>query len=515
MKPGYFKSKTMLAAALSLGLLGTGCAKINDFGDQNTRTDASSIPLTSGLITSAESQIGGLMTGLVTGLRASLYAQQVSEEQYTEQSTYANPQLDFGNTYAGPMMDLQKVIDLNTNPDTKSTYTVLSSGSNGNQLGVAKILKAYWLWTLTDRWGDVPNTEAMKGLAILSPKYDKQQDIYDSLFSGLKSAISSFDAGAAVKGDYLYGGSAAKWKKLANSLRMLIALRMSKVYPAAGERAAIEFVAAATDPNGAITTNADNLVATYDGKTAIGTNVWYNTLNGRQDYDLSLTLSNILTNMSDPRRNAYGTTGSAMPYGLTRDLAIAYAGSVNGSISRPFAVRATTTPVVILPAAYVLLAQAEAVERGWWTTAPSSAQALYEAGVTASFNQWNIAGAAAYLAGAANYNSGTGGGNNIGYLAAYPSVVGADALTSTPLKRIQLQRYLASFGDGIQAWCEWRRTGVPNLKPTAFGTNNPKEIPRRYVYGVNEYGTNTANVAAASALLTGGDIMSARVWWDK
>lgn len=514
MKSMYKQSFIIAAAAFTIGLAG-GCAKVNDFGTQNTRTDASAIPLPSGLITSAQSQYGGLMTGLASGLRASLYAQQMSEEQYTEQSTYANPQLDFGGAYSGPLMDLQKVINLNTDPATRSTVAVLSSGSNGNQLGVAKILKVFWLWTTTDRWGDIPYSEALQGAQNLTPKYDKQSDIYPAMLNDLRSAIADFDGGATVKGDIFYSGNAGKWKKLANSLRMLIALRMSKVYPNAGEFAATEFVAAATDPAGAIVSNDDNLVATYTGASTIATNVWYNTLNGRQDYDLTLTLTDILTNMSDPRKAAFGTPGAGMPYGLTRDLAIAYAASVGGTLSRPFAVKNPTTPVVILPAAYVLLAQAEAIELGWWTTAPASSKTLYEAGVTASFDQWGVPGAATYLNGPANFNTGAGGGNNIGFLAAFPSIVGADAQTTTPIKRIQLQRYLASFGDGIQAWCEWRRTGVPNLKATAYATNNPAAIPRRYTYGVNEYATNTKSVAEASARLTGGDVMSARMWWDK
>lgn len=170
-----------------------------------------------------------------------------------------------------------------------------------------------------------------------------------------------------------------------------------------------------------------------------------------------------------------------MPYGLMRDDAIAFSGTVNGNISRPFATRSKTAPVVIVSAASVLLAQAEAVERGWWTSAPKTAQQYYEDGVSASFAQWGASGAASYLSGAANYSTGAGGGTNIGNSSAFPSIVGADANTTTSLQRIQLQRYLASFGDGIQAWAEWRRTGVPNLKPTAYGTNDPKEIPRRYI----------------------------------
>ena len=174
---------------------------------------------------------------------------------------------------------------------------------------------------------------------------------------------------------------------------------------------------------------------------------------------------------------------------------------------------AAGSPVVIIPAAYVLLAKSEAVLRGWIS---GDAETYYNAGVTQSFLQWGQSAAAAstYLAGAANFNTGNGGGNNIGNDPAYPSIVGADAITTTQLERVALQRYLASFGDGLQAWSEWRRTGIPHLVPTAYGQNSPLEIPRRLTYGTNEYGLNPTAVAEAVARLAGGDKMNSRMWWD-
>jgi Starch-binding associating with outer membrane len=506
MKNKMIKSIFAFAAGVTLVAGNIGCAKIEDFGTINTRTDASAVPVTGYLLTNAEANIASLMTG---GIRPALFAQQFAETQYTDVSIYGVPQIDFGGTYAGFLEDVQKIIDLNSDPATKSSIAVSSSGSNGNQLGVAKILRAYIYWTITDRWGDIPYSEALKGAANLSPAYDKQQDIYKDLLKQLKDAITSFDGGANTTGDIFYAGNPAKWKKLANSLRMLIALRMSKADAALAQT---EFALAYNDANGAIITNADNMVAPFDGATTLTTNVWYSALNGRKDYSFSLTLHDILNNMGDGRRGAYGTTGAAFPYGLKRDDAVAFEGSVSGNVSRLFNVKTQSTPIVIVPAAYVLLAMAEASDRGW---IGGSAQAFYENGVTASFAQWGVSGAAAYLAGpAANFVSGTGGGNNIG-ANSYGSIVGSDAQTGTTRKRIQLQRYLASYGDGIQAWSEWRRTGVPNLKPTAFGTNTPKEIPRRYTYGVGEYAANPANVAIAVGRLSGGDLMSSKMWWDQ
>jgi hypothetical protein len=495
-----------VAAGFTLAASNIGCAKIENFGSTNTRVDASAVPVTGYLLTNVEANLGGFMTG---GIRPSLYVQHWAETQYTDVSLYANPQLDFGATYAGSLMDVQKIIDLNLDPATQNSISVSTSGSNGNQLGVARILRAYMFWSITDRWGDIPYFEALKGAGNFTPAYDKQQDIYKDLLKELKEASASFDGGAAVTGDILYAGNQAKWKKLANSLRMLIALRMSKVDAALAQT---EFALAYNDANGAIITNADNLVVPYDGATTTTTNAWYSALNGRRDYSFSLTLDNILANMGDGRKGAYATSGASFPYGLKRDDAVAFEGSVSGNVNRPINVKNTTTPIVIVPAAYVLLAMAEASDRGW---IGGSAQTFYESGVTASFTQWGLSAAAAttYLAGAANYVSGAGGGTNIG-ANAYGSIVGADAVTSTPRQRIQLQRYLASFGDGTQAWSEWRRTGIPRLKPTIYGTNTPKEIPRRYTYGVNEYASNPANVAIAAGRLAGGDVMSSRVWWD-
>jgi hypothetical protein len=514
MKYILSKSLVILPAFCLLFAGNVGCKKTSDFGDLNTRTDAAIVPVTAYLLTNALANVGGTMSSNLGGIRAGRYAQQFAETQYTDVSVYGTPQLDFGGIYAGSLEDLQKIIDLNSNPATSGSLAVSTSGSNGNQLGVARIMRAYTYWLITDRWGDVPYSQALKGADILTPKYDKQEDIYKNLLAELKGAIASFDAGAPVKGDIFYAGNAAKWKKLANSLRMLISLRMSKQYPNAGQLAATEFAAAVADPNGAIITNADNLTQTYDGATTLTTNPWYGALVGRKDDAFSLTFDNILTNLADGRKAAFATPGPAFPYGLPRNLAVTQDNATAGNSARLFASKTQTTPIVIVPAAYVLFAQAEAVQRGWVSVSGQTAKSLYEDGITASFAQWGISGAAAYISGAANFNSGAGGGASIG-VNTYGSIVGANALTPSPLERIQLQRYIASYGDGIQAWAEWRRTGVPNLTPTTFGTNSPKEIPRRFTYGVGEYATNSASVNEAAARYTGGDAMNSRMWWDK
>lgn len=76
---------------------------------------------------------------------------------------------------------------------------------------------------ITDIYGDCPYSEAGYGFikGIANAKYDTQKDIYYDFFNQLDSAVISMDASKdKVSSDLIYGGDLAKWKKLANSLRL-------------------------------------------------------------------------------------------------------------------------------------------------------------------------------------------------------------------------------------------------------------------------------------------------------
>lgn len=527
MKHNFFKSLLPLAAGFLL--VSTGCKKLQDFGDTNINPLGSTSPITAALLTNALVAIGGIVSGTGTGgTRAGIYVQYISETQYTDASLYSEPKLEYG-IYIAALEDLQQIINRNSNPATAGS--VAGSGSNANQMAVARITKSYIFWTLTDRWGDIPYSEALQGTNDLTPAYDKQEDIYKGLLKELKEAIAQFDGGAPVKGDIMYGGDQAKWKKVANSLRMMISIRMSKVFPAAGGLAATEFAAAVADPNGFIITNSDNFTLRYPGGAAYK-HPWFDIYDGRSDYALSKTIADILGNMGDSRRSAYGGLGTVagpgtpFPYGLVR--ADATGPGAPGVSAYSFVLsaanRADNSPLVVVNAASVLLAHAEGIERGWIA---GTAKTSYDAAITEAFSQWGVAGAASVIAGAGNYNTGAGGGNNIGSNS-FNSVVGQNAITANPIERIYLQRYLAHFPDGVQGWSEWRRScdpgtpsprtaaaGIPKLVPTAYATNSGGGIPRRYVYGTSEYSTNPTEVGLAVGRLSSGDVVYSRVWWDK
>lgn len=509
------KSFKILASAsfFALAIGGAGCAKIDQFGNTNENPNGIVTPITSALLTNVLSGVGGFGTNT----RTVTYAQYVAENQYTDVSLFALPQLEMGGTYSGPLQDCQTIIDYNiSNPGIAA-----ANGSNANQIGIARILKAFHYWHTTDRWGDVPYSEALKGAGNFAPKFDLQEDIYFDMIKELKEAAAGFDVGAPIKGDIIYGGDMAKWKKFANSLRMVMAMRLTKVYPAAGGKAAIAFADAASAAGGIITSNADNFTLAFPG--GFFKNPWFATYEARDDFAESKTLGDVLIGLGDTRQSVYGTNNVTFPMGLTRDLAVAFSNSVGNGQSRVLAVskRADNSPLVILPAATVLLTRAEGYERGWIAGGTANAEADYNAAIAASFEQWGVTLPGAYLAGPASYTSGGGVPSNVGAgTAPYDQFRAADnnvqdAATTSKLSRIALQRWLAAYPNGNEGWAEWRRTGIPNLKGTRFATNAGKQTPRRYVYGVNDYSLNNEQVKAAAARITGGDTQDGRVWWDK
>lgn len=466
-----------LTGLISLG----GCDKIKDFGDTNRNPAATTEPILSALLTNAEASIGGY----AAQTRGGLYAQLFSETQYTDASLYSLPQLDFGGEYSGVLYDLQNIININ---------------SSNNMTQVARILKSYIFWTITDRWGDVPYSEALKG-GRTAPKYDTQETIYKGIIAELTSAVGSFDNTSVIQGDVINNGNVAKWKKVANSIRMLASLRLSKRYPGPTDYAATQFKAALADAAGHIATNADNWVINWPGGAAFR-NPWYNTYDGRKDFAESKTMTDMLASMSDARAQVFGganeTPGNAtpstlgFPYGVKRATAEAFS-AANPTWARILRgdYREQNDPQVVISAASVLLARAEAADRGWTTENTSD---LYKAGITASFEQWGLP------APPATYFTGT----NVALGAA-----------GTNLKQIATQQWIAYYPDGLQAWSNWRRTGFPVLTPAPDAVNATKQIPRRYTYSPNQYSSNGTNLQEAVSRLPGGDTQDARVWWDQ
>lgn len=481
------KAINKILALVLLVVIATGCSKLSDFGDINTNPGVTNAPITSALLTNV---LSGLV-GYSTDLRGGLYCQYFSETQYTDVSLYSLPQLSSTGFYNGNLNDLENIIAQNTNDATKLRAAI--NGANENQIAIARILQSYIFWTITDRWGDIPYSDALKGDPNVT--FDRQEDIYKGVIATLTAAVDMFvDGGAAIKGDIHYKGDIVKWKKFANSVRVLMAIRLSNRFPGASDYAATQLKAALSHPAGVLENSSDNLKVTAPGGNFRSR--WFALYDGRSDYAVSREIINMMVAMNDTRVNAYGSSLIGVPYGLVRtgpNGAEAFT-SANPTWARIMSAewRTETAPVYILTAGSVWLARAEAADRGWTTENMINA---YERGIAESHRQWNLADPNPAFYGGVELTNPAGTGAN--------------------LANIHLQQYIAFYPDGTAGWSNWRRTGVPALIPTPFATVDPKVIPKRYTYGTAEWATNASAVEAAILRMssTGLDSPNYPVWW--
>lgn len=405
-------------------------------------------------------------------------AQYLSETQYPNLSLYSQVSFNFYNIYKGPLMNLEAVIN-------SKTFDV-NEGPAANQAAVARILKAYYMWHITDRWGDVPYSEALKGQENFTPKYDAQEFIYESLFRLLDSANTMIVAGN-ITNDIIYGGDVAKWKRLGNTIHLLMALRLSKVNPTKGSA---EFNKALA--KGIMTSNADNLVFKHLPEAA-NQSYWYAQVFGlnRKWWALSETLVNKMKPVNDPRLPVYGNPNTAgqyvgLQFGRTDNLGAADVSLLGNTIWKQDAA------IYLVTYAQALFARAEAAKLGWITGGDAVAKTNYDLAIEQSVRQWN---------------------NN--------SITGLPAMMATPdvqydpakaIEQIATQRWIHLFMHGYEAWAEYRRTGFPVLPSPAQGIL----VPRRQAYPTEEKFNNTNNYQEAIQRQFGGkDDLYQKVWWDK
>jgi len=454
-------------------------------------------PIVSALLAQVEANLGNYVSTNNLSQYGGEYAQYFTETQYPGISTYSLPQLSFTGYYSGDLYDLQNIINLN---------------QDKNSVAVAKILQQFIFWEITDAWGDVPYSQALQGLKSITPVYDKQEDIYKGILSTLASV--SFDGGA-IPGDLIYNGDVASWKRAANSLSMLVAIQLSKKVPGASDYAATAFKAALAA--GGITTNAQNLAISYPGSAF--KDPWWNLYNGRTDFAESKVVTDLTAARSDGRTVPFGgdftdpnqvtggtiTSAIGIPPGLSRSDVTAFTtANPKWALVMRADKRTETGTVVVISAAEVMLARAEALNLGWTTAAeePTGLPNVYQSGIALSFEQWGLA------APAASYYT----QSNVLVTAPDNSPTGTNAIN------IATQRYLASYPDGHAAWDIWRKSGFPTLVPAPGATNASGKIVRRFTYATSEFQTNEANVKAAVARElgpnAGTDSQDNTVWWD-
>ena len=385
---------------------------------------------------------------------------------------------------------------------------------------LAQIWRVFQYHRLTDYWGPIPYSSA--GTDAKSYPYDPQDKIYDDMLKRLAVAVAALKQNPTAKPfsafDAIYKGDVAKWRKFANSLRLRLAMRISDVDPA---RAKSEAEAAVAD--GVMTSVSDDALLI---RSAVGLD--YNGLNnisGYNEFRMSATMESYLKGFNDPRlsqyfRPAVGTgTFEGIRNGLTTtQMAIpqnSYNNNSNVSLKYD-PVNRSTNPQDVMHAAESYFNRAEGALKGW--NMGGTAQALYEQGITTSLNQWGITNTTiinAYI-------------NGITPPAAPGDYFNSPPVSVVPVKwgltddirkeQINTQLWIAVYPDGHEAWANQRRSDYPKLYPI-INSDNPDQplgtFIKRVTFTTAERTANAEAVAAAEALLPGGDKTSTPLWWDK
>ena len=447
---------------------------------------------------------------------------------------------------------------------TDAQYRTAQDQGKTNIHAALTIYRVYLMSIITDIYGDVPCKEAGMGFlqGIFNPRYDTQEEIYHSFFQDLTAAVEALDpAKDAITGDVIYGGNILKWKKLANSLRLRFAMRISNVDP---QKAQQEFEAACQADRGVFDRADDDALIKYMniafsfGQDAYGDfrgNALSKLLFGNDPANnpsyLCATLFNQLYNTGDPRtfmlsRCYYdGLMSATSPdnrVDLTQEMidkGIAFQPCLPGAFSwEPWPTGydsdilkelAETNPNVTIsvaretepklannflrgdnPGVVMTFAEtrfllAEAALKNW-NVDGQTAEALYEEGVRAAVD---------FLV--TRYKCDPVSEEEMN---AYLSANGMGHTKEQKMASIHTQAWILHFTNPAECWANQRRSGYPKLKsPAEYGfeqfMTGGKEIPVRLCYPVLESSYNKTGYEEALERMGGKDSWNTPVWWDK
>ncbi|MEK6482421.1 SusD/RagB family nutrient-binding outer membrane lipoprotein [Catalinimonas sp. 4WD22] len=476
---------------LFLALVVGGCY---DFEEININpNEPTSVP-TSQLLTSAQrnlvKEVFGNNSNFGESSYANIYMQYLANLRGGFDGIYLDVQSDFADFYQEGLIDLQEIIRLNNDPEL--AVSVSESGSNNNQIAVARILRAWAFSNITDIWGDIPYFEALAGLDQVLPTYDPQELIYEDLIKELSEASTQIELeGTPVEGDIIFGGDMENWQLLANALKMRLGLRLSKVDPAMAQEVVQEAYQA-----GLPSDNSQNALYRFSASAGNNNPMYYRFFISVPNLGVSNTMVDKLIELNDPRLAYYADVAAlgdnageyiGMPYGIDRSKG---SGIRDEAVSWPDAekVLGAASPFTILSYAEVSFMKAEAASRGW---IDGDAETYYKTGIRASLEYWGVPE------------------EQINTFMEEPSIA---FNASEPLASIGEQKWISFYMQGIQAWSEWRRLGYPELAPAPDAMSG-RSIPRRKGYPPSELTLNKANYDAAISR-QGPDNMATRVWWD-
>lgn len=470
-------------------LILTACKK--DLTSINVDPKAPQTVPSASLFTNAEHDLVNTLTSSNVNLNIfRLVDQYWQETTYTDESNYdlnqrSIPQNMWNTLYRGVLQDLERSKQLILTDIPPALDAASLKILQQNETAMADILQVYTYYYLVTTYGNIPYTEALKIDVTTAPKYDDQKEVYYKLLDRLDADIAALDNSQEGFGsaDILYGGSIDQWTLFANSFKLKMGITIAD-FDDAKAKAVVESAVAA----GVFTSASDNASFAYLSSPPNTNPVWVDLVqSGRKDFVAATTIINAMNALNDPR----------IPYYFTTDAGGGYSGGVPGdnsnytTFSKPSdQLIAPDFPALLLSYDEVEFILAEAVARGY--NVGGTALMHYDNAVTASILYWGgtSADAIAYLA-----------QPSVNYLTA----------TGTYKEKIGIQKWIALYNRGWDAWIEIRRLDYPQIVAPSSALS---EFPVRYTYPINEQNLNKANYDAASSAI-GGDMVTTKLFWDK
>jgi hypothetical protein len=216
------KMTKIIVLIIAAGLLVTGCKKT--YLDVNTNPNSLTGSTPDFIFTAGVARAASIISPNETGEYWSGHWTQSSTYIYDPaRFSYAfnNTNFNFWDTWYDVLEDFQYAID---NADAKGLPQFK---------GPSKVMKAYLFQQVVDCYGNVPYSDAFKGSNSITPKFDDQKAIYDSLIVLLDGAITDLRAnaftGVSSSADIVFKGNTTNWIRFANSLKLRILIRESRV----------------------------------------------------------------------------------------------------------------------------------------------------------------------------------------------------------------------------------------------------------------------------------------------
>ena len=534
----------LIVSAACLGgamLLNSGCKKYLDI---NTNPNVTQDVLAEQLLPSAQIFIGSAV-GVDLQVNGSFWA------QYWTQSP-ASSQYKIYDRYSPTSSSYDRVWSLIYSSALSDLNQLEKKGLATKELqyvGVAKVLKAYAFQIAADGWGDVPFSEALKGLpedgGITAPVYDKQAAVYDGIAKLIQEGRALLENAEtnhlSVSGDLIYHGDLAKWQQFANTLELKLFLRLSEKDPAKAQAGVTNIMTQAAAGAGFIDETSDAMIS-YSAtagnqnplysemaglnrvQNIVGSKTVIDSMNANTDLRVEVFFNPINTGAYVGIAQGNYTISSSTQVSIPNASTAADVSTAYGLSTSPVA------PVKFISSYESYFLQAEAAARGWGT---GNAKNLFENGIAASFAAYGAAFdhleevlidtpdgingvplIVPIMVSAATatdlYLNGISTDSGVAVDPAYWGQFPTTGTVQQKVRHIITQKWFSMTGNqGFEAWTEWRRTGYPSWftvsAQSAIGST-PAAFPRTFFYPDVEVQRNLK--------FPGQKVITDRVYWD-